>query len=121
MRFKICSLENYDKFCSNVNKSQIVLKNYNSKTCKVLSGTNTTLKKTEFFNDVEKNLTGLEITFPPGEICNTTTNETYQIKMKFICDNSLPTGVFSPIFSSFDGSKCQNNIQLRSANGNLFK
>lgn len=40
--------------------------------------------------------------------------------MKFICDETLPTGVYSPIYSSFDINEknCKNSLQIRTANGN---
>lgn len=63
----------------------------------------------------------MEITFPPGDECNSLTKENYEIKMKFICDESLPLGVFSPIYESFNISEkiCKNNLEIRTANGKL--
>ena len=41
--------------------------------------------------------------------------------MKFICDDSLPTGVFSPIYDTFniDEKKCKSNLDIRTANGKI--
>ena len=43
--------------------------------------------------------------------------------MKFICDHTLPLGVFSPIYESFNINEknCKNNLDIRSANGNIKK
>ena len=39
--------------------------------------------------------------------------------MKFICDDTLALGTFSPIYESFhiDEKTCKNNLDIRSANG----
>lgn len=50
------------------------------------------------------------------------TKERYQIKMKFICDETLPMGVYSPIYQSFVVSPkfCKNSLEIRTANGKLI-
>lgn len=41
--------------------------------------------------------------------------------MRFICDETMPLGVFSPIYESFkiDEKNCKNEIQIRTMNGIL--
>ena len=42
--------------------------------------------------------------------------------MKFICDETLPMGVYSPIYQSFVVSPkfCKNSLEIRTANGKLI-
>lgn len=69
--------------------------------------------------DYALNTSGIIVNFPTGDVCNPITNERYQASMKFICDSSLPLGVFSPIYSTFnfDIRNCKSSIEILTANG----
>jgi hypothetical protein len=49
IRFKICQPATFSNICDNVESAYIIWKYSNNKNCKVLSGNDTSLKKSDFF------------------------------------------------------------------------